>query len=211
MRSLVNYALTAHVENLFLTGNAVRGIGNALNNVITGNAAGNVLNGLGGNDTLRGGGGNDLYYTNGGDPIIEQAGAGVDTVRSLVNYALTAHVENLVLTGNAVRGIGNALNNVITGNAAGNVLNGGAGNDILTGGGGADQFVFGDGLDRVRDFQDDVDTLMFIGSQLGVSTTAEVMSRAVQSGSNVIFDFANDDLIVFNTTIAALQNDVGII
>ena len=212
MLSFGSFTLAANVENGQALGSAaVRVNGNALNNSIIGNAAGNVLNGLGGNDTLRGGGGNDVYVTNGGDAIIEQAGAGVDTVRSLVNYALTAHVENLFLTGNAVRGIGNALNNVITGNAAANVLNGGAGNDILTGGGGADQFVFGDGLDRVRDFQDDVDTLMFIGSQLGVSTTAEVMSRAVQSGSNVIFDFANDDLIVFNTTIAALQNDVGII
>ncbi|TBN42016.1 hypothetical protein EYE42_06350 [Paracoccus subflavus] len=212
MLSFGSFALAANVESGQALGSAAVTVnGNALNNAIAGNAAANVLNGLGGNDTLRGGGGNDLYVTNGGDAIIEQAGAGVDTVRSSVNYALTAHVENLALMGTAVRGIGNALNNAIAGNAAGNVLNGLGGNDVLTGGGGADQFVFGDGLDRVRDFQDDVDTLMFIGSQLGVSTTAQAMSHAVQSGSNVIFDFGADDLIVLNTTIAALQNDVGII
>jgi serralysin len=212
MLSFGNIVLAANVENGHALGSAAASLrGNVLNNTLIGNSAANVLNGGAGSDTLRGGGGNDTYYTNGGETIIEQTGGGVDGVRSAVNLVLPAHVESLTLTGTATRGSGNAINNTLIGNSVANVLNGCAGNDILTGGGGADHFVFGDGLDRVRDFQDDVDTLMFIGRQLGVSTTAQVMACAVQSGASVIFDFENDDLFVLNATIAALRNDVEMI
>jgi serralysin len=52
-----------------------------------------------------------------------------------------------VLTGDAVAGTGNGLDNEITGNARGNRLDGGAGNDRLAGGDGVDFFIGGAGND----------------------------------------------------------------
>ncbi|BCH20393.1 cadherin domain-containing protein [Mesorhizobium sp. L-8-3] len=141
VQSSVNYILGSNLENLTLTGSAVWGTGNTLHNVITGNGANNVLNGGGGADRLVGGAGNDTYVADGGDTIVEVAGAGTDTVRSSVNYILGSNLENLTLTGSAVWGTGNTLNNVITGNGANNVLNGGGGADRLVGGDGNDNYI----------------------------------------------------------------------
>ena len=152
-----DYVLPDNVEKLTLSDGAVSGTGNALANGITGNALDNRLIGLGGNDTLNGGGGadlmtggagNDSYYVdNIGDRIVELAGEGTDSVSASVDYSLSAEVENLTLTGSALRGTGNDRANAITGNAANNELQGGGGNDMLKGGAGADRMVGGTGND----------------------------------------------------------------
>ena len=111
------------------------------NDTIIGNAAANRLGGGGGRDTLIGGAGNDYYITDGNDVIVEQAGGGLDTVLSYVDHSLAANVENLVLAGAAIAGIGNGLANRITGNAAANRLNGGAGADTMIGGAGNDLYI----------------------------------------------------------------------
>ena len=129
--SAVTYSLSAHVENLVLTGSAaISGNGNDLDNVLTGNSAANVLTGLGGNDT---------YIIGAGDTVVEAVGGGADTVVSIVTHTLAANVDNLTLVGfSAISGIGNALDNVLNGlfNLAGNTL---------TGGGGHDTYVIGAG------------------------------------------------------------------
>ena len=156
--SSISYTLGANVENLELTGTgAIDGTGNGLANHIIGNGAANTLNGGAGADILDGGEGadtliggteDDFYYVdNPGDLVVELAGEGIDTVSSSISYTLTANVENLVLTGNAVSGTGNGLDNVLTGNAQSNHLNGGAGNDRLIGGDGVDYFTGGAGSD----------------------------------------------------------------
>jgi Ca2+-binding RTX toxin-like protein len=106
---------------------------------------------------MNGGSGNDVYFVdNTGDVVNENVGGGQDTVFSLVNYALTDNVENLVLQGNAnLFGIGTALGNTIQGNAGDNTLDGGGGTDVLQGNDGNDTFVFGAGQangDTIRDF-----------------------------------------------------------
>ena len=154
VKSTVTHTLFAEVENLTLTGTlAINGAGNALGNVIIGNAATNTLTGDAGNDALNGGAGADTllggtgddFYTvdNAVDVVVELDGEGVDTVNSSLNYTLTGHVENLVLTGSANRnGTGNMLDNTIAGNRGRNVLNGLAGNDTLAGGLGNDTYRF---------------------------------------------------------------------
>ncbi|BAY15674.1 hypothetical protein NIES2109_30130 [Nostoc sp. HK-01] len=162
--SSVTFSLAAlpNIENLTLTGtSAINGTGNAANNIITGNSGNNTLsagagndrlNGVGGIDTLSGGLGNDTYIVDTTtDTIIENPGAGVDTVSSSVTFSLAAlpNIENLTLTGTAaINGTGNAANNIITGNSGNNILNGGAGNDRLVGGVGIDTLAGGVGVDR---------------------------------------------------------------
>ena len=93
---------------------------------------------------MTGNGGNDTYIVNHvNDRVIEKAKGGTDTIRSSVNEWLSAHVENLVLTGKSnLKGYGNSSNNRLTGNSGNNLLEGKQGRDILSGKGGADKFVY---------------------------------------------------------------------
>jgi Ca2+-binding RTX toxin-like protein len=159
VRSSITYALAPNVENLDLIGTAaINGTGNALDNVLSGNAA---------NNRLSGGAGDDIYIiTQSGDSVVENSGAGTDTVQAAISYSLGRYVENLLLTGSGdINGTGNSGANSITGNSGNNTLkggggadslSGGAGSDILTGGSGDDAFYFfeapGANADHIRDF-----------------------------------------------------------
>jgi trimeric autotransporter adhesin len=108
--------------------------------------------------TLIGGLGNDTYIIDHeadpltqDDTIVEEAGGGIDTVRSYATYALAANVENLVLLGTAHTGTGNELDNSITGNFFDNVIDGGAGKDIMAGGAGSDTYYVDNTLDVVTE------------------------------------------------------------
>ncbi|MBP2158785.1 MULTISPECIES: calcium-binding protein [Asticcacaulis] len=172
----VDYALTANVENLILTGLAANGTGNALDNAITGTNGNNVLDGGAGADTLTGGDGDDSYVVDdAGDVVVEAASEGTDTVTASVDYSLTADVENIILTGGATNGTGNGLDNAITGTSGANILTGGVGDDSLTGGGDTDDFVFSDaaanGTDTITDFEQDTDRLVFTGADYGFAAS----------------------------------------
>ena len=156
--SWADYALSDNVEDLVLAGYAVYGTGNDLDNHIDGNRDSNALyagagddwiNGGGGADFLYGGSGNDAYYVDSsGAVVIEQAGDGTDTVFSSITYALTDHLEKLVLIGDAaIDGSGNTQDNHLLGNSATNTLTGGAGDDWLDGAAGADTMQGGVGDD----------------------------------------------------------------
>ncbi|MEO7689450.1 MAG: calcium-binding protein [Sphingomonas sp.] len=174
--SLDNYVLgaTGDVENLTLTGSAVTGSGNGLDNVLTGNALANTLYGDAGNDRIDGGGGadtligglgDDLYViTDASTVIVENAGEGSDTIKSSVSYVLGAGVEvetlrlmgtaNLDLTGNTGSQSlgGNSGNNLIDGGGGGDNMKGGAGNDTYIVRSAGDHIVeiAGEGDDTVR-------------------------------------------------------------
>lgn len=159
----VTYTLAANIENLSLIGtNAINGIGNTLDNVITGNSAINTLTGGAGNDRLNGGGGadkmlggtgNDTYVVEiATDVVTENLNEGTDTIESSVTLTLGSNVENLILTGiAAINGTGNSLGNVLTGNSAANTLSGGTGADTMIGGAGNDIYVVDNALDIVTE------------------------------------------------------------
>ncbi|MGZ8422435.1 MAG: putative Ig domain-containing protein, partial [Nitrospira sp.] len=162
-----SYQLGSHVEHLTLLdsdrslgGNqlspvSIDATGNELENTLTGNRGANRLDGGAGADVMRGKAGNDTYVIdNAGDVVVEIAVDGIDMVESAINYTLTDHVEDLLLTGmGATSGTGNQLDNRIVGNSASNVLDGAGGNDRLEGGAGGDTYLFGhgSGWDRVID------------------------------------------------------------
>lgn len=127
---------------------------------LEGGADNDTLDGGDGVDMLIGGGGDDTYYNvTSADTVVESANGGYDIVRTAeATYTLTAHVEELVMLGGAVTGIGNSLNNLITGTDNANELSGMGGNDRIFGFLGADSLNGGDGDDYL-DGGDDDDTL----------------------------------------------------
>ncbi|MDP3746269.1 MAG: right-handed parallel beta-helix repeat-containing protein [Phenylobacterium sp.] len=219
VKSSVSFTLGANVEDLTLTGTGnINGVGNELNNYITGNDGSNHLVGgagddtlesRGGTDLLEGGAGNDTYVVNANASVVEAAGAGIDTVKSMYGITMSANVENAILINKGGAGVvGNALNNEITGNVGTNRLSGGAGadtidggagadvllgetgNDVLTGGDGADRFIFGrgSGNDVITDF--------------GVSGARESIDYSAYAKAGVkltIIDLGADTLIQFDT------------
>jgi VCBS repeat-containing protein len=141
-----SYTLGENLENLTLVGDGkkVDATGNASDNVLMGNDKNNALTGLAGDDWLDGGGGDDKMAGGEGDDtylvdkkkdkVIENAGEGIDSVRSSIDWDLSDEVEHLTLVGtDKIDGKGNALDNLLVGNSAKNKLDGEAGNDIMQG------------------------------------------------------------------------------
>ncbi len=146
---------------------------------IIGSAAADTFYGTSGNDWIDAGAGADKIYGSAGDDgyvfdnigdrvVNEAAGGGTDTIWASVSVNLNdnAFVENLRLSGGAIKGIGNGLANTITGNASANIIAGGSGNDSLYGKGGADTFHFNEmgaaNKDSIWDF--DADDKISLGS-----------------------------------------------
>jgi Ca2+-binding RTX toxin-like protein len=171
----LGYGVGAVQDSDAVTTPAIRGTSAA--DTLVGTRGDDVIEGGAGADRMSGLAGNDSYKVDrAGDTVVEQAGAGRDTVlTSAENFTLAANVENLTLIGGQGQsGTGNSLDNILTSNYTRGFLKGaggddtlvsGFGSDRLTGGAGEDTFVFGqaepeDGARRyVRDFEPGVDTL----------------------------------------------------
>ena len=105
------------------------------------------------------------------------------------------------------------------------VLDGGTGNDQLFGQSGADSFVFAQGYeaDRVRDFEDDVDTIQInadlIAGNASVNTLADILDPAngiisQVNANNIQLDFGNGDVLTITAagiTIADLMDDIELV
>lgn len=199
--------------------------------VLFGGSGDDVLFGGSGADVMHGGPGNDIFWVdNIGDQVIELTNEGIDQINAFIDINLHnyANIENVALQGAGNIGAwGSAANNRLIGNSGGNTLDGrngndvldgragndtligGAGNDTLIGGSGADVFVFKRGFDQdvVMDFQDNIDTIRLL--DFGVSNFVQARAFATQSGSNVVFDFGEGDILTIrNTTINALGDDL---
>ncbi|MFM2313543.1 MAG: hypothetical protein RLZZ04_2819, partial [Cyanobacteriota bacterium] len=215
----VTETLDTEVENLTLTGTtAINGTGNALNNSITGNSAANTLSGgLAGNDTMIGGTGDDIYVVDAtGDVVTEAADTvdgsgniitgGTDTVQSSVSETLDVNVENLTLTGSAVSGTGNTLNNTITGNTADNILSGGAGVDTLIGGAGDDTYI----VDSTTDTITDSAGMDLVSSSVSYTLGAG-LDNLTLTGTSLINGTGNGDnnILIGNSAVNSLSADAG--
>ena len=185
VQSSVSYTLGANLENLTLTGtDAINGTGNSGNNILTGNSGNNTLDGGTGNDTMVGGAGNDTYLVDSASDVVTEAlGGGTDTVQAAINYTLTDNVENLTLTGSALIGTGNALDNILTGNSGNNTLNGLGGNDTLDGGTGNDAMTGGTGDDTyiVDSLGDAITELSGEGNDTVQSSVTYTLSANLES------------------------------
>ncbi|WP_395673021.1 Calx-beta domain-containing protein [Phenylobacterium sp.] len=153
------------IENL--EGSAYRDvlIGDGGANRLVGLGGGDLLNGGSGADTMIGGLGDDTYYVDhAGDQVVERAGEGRDTVRTIfTSVGLAANIENLTFVGSgSFAGTGNELANLMTGGSGADTLSGGMDSaiDTLVGGAGDDVYIVmagdlvnesaGAGRDRVR-------------------------------------------------------------
>lgn len=155
--SLGTYGLDANVENLtFTDGNAHKGTGNSLDNVITGSTGADTLNGSVGHDKLIGGLGNDTYFlfdVSGGqyDTVVESLSGGtadrvfVRPAGGLTSYTLARGVEIGIINSDdsGFTLIGNGLGNTLSDGAGVNTLDGGKGDDTLNGGAGFDKLIGG--------------------------------------------------------------------
>jgi len=222
--SSVSYVLSTNVERLTLTGTAnLNGTGNVLANTIIGTSGKNTLDGGAGADALFGGAGDDTYIVDNSDDVVtEGAGAGTDTVKASVSFALSADVEKLLLTGSGnINGTGNTLANTVTGNSGANKLsggsgadtiNGGLGKDILTGGAGIDKFVFSATLgsanvDHITDFVAVDDTMQLDNAIFTALTTPGTLASAAFYGNDSGKAHDATDRIIYETDTGKLFYD----
>lgn len=175
-------------------------IGNKADNNISGGAGDDIIKGGEGNDYLDGGKGNDQLFGGKGDDkfvidsltdtITENAGEGIDTVYSIVDYRLGNNVENLTLLGTeANQATGNALANTLTANNVGNTLIGAEGNDRLIGGLGEDTLTGGDGNDTFvfnTQLNGKVDTITdFTSGADKIELSRDVFTSLLEQTSNL--------------------------
>lgn len=208
-------------------------IGSSLGDTLRGNNSDNALDGGNGNDVLIGFNGDDILFGGAGRDILTggngadviDGGAGVDQVRyngstegvqiNLLDGTATGGqaegdtligIENLFGSNHDDVLFGNDSNNRIFGNNGDDVLAGNGGINSLFGGAGADTFVLSDGFAFVRDFVDDVDQLDV--SAYGFDSLAEALENVDQVGAHARFRFDGDVLLVLNTDVNDLLDDI---
>ncbi|HYD99468.1 MAG TPA: calcium-binding protein, partial [Alphaproteobacteria bacterium] len=182
--------------------------GTAASETLTGTAGADIIDGGAGRDTIDGGLGTDtVTYAK------STAGVNIDLERSsqLGGHAegdVLRNVENVEGSAFADRIFGNDFANVLTGGAGADTIDGDAGHDTIVGGAGNDKldgdegndvFVFGpaSGQDIVYDFSTDGDRIQISGVT-GFTSAANVLSRAVQSGENVLIDLGGGNTITLD-------------
>jgi len=180
-------------------------IGSAQADMLTGDGNANTLDGGDGADVMASGAGDDTYVVDhAGDMVIENAGAGTDTVFSTAHLVLPANVENLTLSGSAdLQGYGNGDANTLTGNAGSNLLDGRGGADVMRGGVGNDVYVVDNAGDQVIENAGEGNDAVFSTAHLVLSADVETLvlqgSADLQgygnSLANVLFGNAGGNLL----------------
>jgi Ca2+-binding RTX toxin-like protein len=218
-------------------------IGNGVSNNLIGNGGRDTLEGGSGSDTLNGGVGRDRLDGGAGADLANYARASSRvTVDMLTPTSNTGEAQgDVFISIGGVRGtryndslrgnnLANALqgmdgNDALTGRGGDDTLigsggrdtlTGGANNDDYTGGTGADRFVFAAGDDRIRDFANNVDTIVLDRDLWGGAnrTVASVLNAfADDVGSAVVLRFAGGHTLRIDglASINGLLDDIGFI
>jgi serralysin len=120
--------------------------------------------------------------------------------------------DKLVGGGGKDKLIGGGGDDKLVGGGGKDKLIGGSGNDILKGGSGADKFVFNRGRDVIRDFKDDVDTIVISRAMISGSgrTIDDLLDNAEIINGNAIFDLSGSNQLTVRgvTDIEDLRNDL---
>jgi Ca2+-binding RTX toxin-like protein len=164
---------------------SIQGLGGG--DSLTGGAGEDTIDGGTGPDTMVGGAGDDIYFVdNAADVIVEEENGGIDEAISSVSYgALAPWVNYLTLTGTAVQGLGNEVENRIVGNAASNFLQGYQGDDTLIGNGGNDS-MWGYDDNDVLDGGDGNDSLVGGLGDDSISGGAGSDTMAYEAGDDTL-------------------------
>ena len=163
-----------------------------------------------GSDTLKGGTGDDTYRVrNAGVNVVEDQGAGIDTVQTdLIVHTLAANVDNLTFINNNNAGrtwTGNILNNVITGANGADTLSGLDGNDTLNGGNGSDTLAGGLG-DDVLNGGGGTDTATYAAAA-GPVTVNLATGTATGEGNDTLNSVENVTGSAFGDTLTGNNGD----
>jgi len=130
-----------------------------------------------GSDTISGGSGSDLLYGNHGADFMV-GGAGIDTM------------------------FGGQDADTLSGGAGSDRLYGNLGDDLMIGGDGLDRFYIASsgGNDTISDFTYFTDYLAVQTNinGTGIASTSDVIARASQSGSDVVFDFGSGQTVTLS-------------
>ena len=205
-------------------GDIITGTGGA--NTISGGNGGDILSGFSGDDIINGGAGSDFITGGAGADIID-GGAGGDIARYVGSNAavfidLTAgtasggHAAGDMLS-NVETLFGSSFDDTLTGNSNNNWLFGSTGADTLSSGGGIDKFFggagddifkfsLGDGFVYVTDFVDNEDTIDL--SSYGYGSVEDALANMNQFGAHVRFFDGANTMLILNTDIAVLDDDV---
>lgn len=193
-------------------------------NVLTGNGGKDVLIGFNGDDELLGGAGRDILNGGNGADVLD-GGSGIDQARyngsseavqiNLLDGTASGgqaegdvllNIENLFGSNHGDVLYGDDANNQILGHIGDDFLAGNGGINKLFGGAGADSFVLSDGFSFVMDFEDDIDRLDV--TDYGFSSLAEALENLDQVGNHARFRVGDDTLLVLNTDMNDLMNDI---
>ncbi len=194
------------IENLIGSNSGDNLVGDAGVNIMIGDGGDDYLDGGLGPDMLVGGIGDDVFVIDdAGDVIVEAAGGGRDTVISSFSFTLGAEFENLMLTGPATNGVGNALGNHITGNLTASasptllqglggddVLWSGSSDDTLLGGEGDDLIIAGDGV-NIIDGGPGADTISFAGEMIAVVVDLVALTASHGGKTDTVLNVENVD------------------
>jgi len=197
--------------------------GNNAKNTLIGNQGSDTILGLTGKDTIEGGGGADSIEGGGGADNLDggnnndtiKGGGGGDTADGgNGDDSLKGGNGDDTLSGSAGKDTLRAGNND-------DRIEGEGDNDVIWGNSGADTFVFGlnADVDRIKDFEDDVDTIEIDAALLGagVTTAADVVATygSIDAKGNLVLNFGGGDKLIIEDngglTLNDLINDISIV
>jgi Ca2+-binding RTX toxin-like protein len=181
---------------------------------LNGQAGNDTLAGRAGNDTLRGNLGEDKLYGGLGNDQLSGEDGNDQLYGEDADDRLSGGNGNDLIHGNSGADTlwGNSGNDTLNGGMGVDRLYGDAGNDELTGGAGADQFIIvRDGTtsrDVITDFVNNFDTIILSG--FNVTSFAGLAAVAtVQNGDDLLLTFGNQSLLITNTSLASLADDLS--